>query len=282
MFLRSRLLPYAFFIVLGFAFNNWSQGDCKVDRPIVVSELQGRLLLEINKEVFSVTNAEVSISEKGKEAFFGIADVKPDADGYFTIKGLKPGKYYLSVDSLVGHMSLFEFEVVGNDSNRIIENQREFVFFGSEPRCGIRTVKSFDKNAVKNKTAISAWGKITEISLERTGCFGSCPIYKITLRSDGSATYVGKRYSPREGAFQGKFEYGFEKLAELLYRQGFFNLENEYNAPFTDLDTTIVTVTQDGKAKAVRDYGSAAPVELWGVEQLIDSLSEKIVWKKEK
>ena len=38
----------------------------------------------------------------------------------------------------------------------------------------------------------------TEISLERTGCFGFCPRYKIALRADGSVTYAGPGYQDSE------------------------------------------------------------------------------------
>src|ERR1700746_1609053 len=36
--------------------------------------------------------------------------------------------------------------------------------------------------------------KALTISLERTGCYGSCPAYTVTIRGDGSVTYVGKNY----------------------------------------------------------------------------------------
>lgn len=280
MFVRSCVC--AGLILICCFYSVRSQSECRIDQPIKATELRGRVLFETNGELFSVSNADVSVNEKGKEAFFGILDAKPDADGYFSIKGLKPGKYYLSIESMVGIISLLEFEIVEKLNNRSVESQIEFIFSGLGQRCYIKTVKTFDNTTVKGKSAISPWAGISEISLERTGCFGTCPVYKITLRKDGTATYVGNSYARRRGTFDGKLEYGFEKLAELIYRQGFSNLENTYDSPFTDLDTAIVTVIKDGKVKTVSDYGSAAPVELWGIERLIDSISEEIVWKKKK
>ena len=40
-------------------------------------------------------------------------------------------------------------------------------------------------------------GPLTEISLERTPCFGSCPVDKVVLRPDGTATYIGRRFVER-------------------------------------------------------------------------------------
>lgn len=34
----------------------------------------------------------------------------------------------------------------------------------------------------------------TVITLERTGCFGSCPIYKLTIVADGSVAFEGRDY----------------------------------------------------------------------------------------
>ncbi len=31
-------------------------------------------------------------------------------------------------------------------------------------------------------------------TLERTGCYGECPVYRLTVNSDGSVVYVGTRW----------------------------------------------------------------------------------------
>ena len=48
---------------------------------------------------------------------------------------------------------------------------------------------------------ITAQPQITEIRLERTPCFGSCPVDEVILRPDGSATYIGKRFVKRIGRY---------------------------------------------------------------------------------
>jgi Domain of unknown function (DUF6438) len=42
-----------------------------------------------------------------------------------------------------------------------------------------------------------------EFSLERTECFGPCPVYKVTIRLDGSVRYVGKKNVQRIGTYTG-------------------------------------------------------------------------------
>jgi len=36
-------------------------------------------------------------------------------------------------------------------------------------------------------------GDITEVTLERTPCFGACPEDTLILRKDGTAAYLGRR-----------------------------------------------------------------------------------------
>lgn len=46
--------------------------------------------------------------------------------------------------------------------------------------------------------------RITEITIRRTECFGECPVYTTTLRSDGTAMSVGDEHSILPGTWQGE------------------------------------------------------------------------------
>ncbi|HKR02541.1 MAG TPA: DUF6438 domain-containing protein [Pyrinomonadaceae bacterium] len=113
--------------------------------------------------------------------------------------------------------------------------------------------------------------QITEITLERTACFGYCPIYTVTLRRDGTISYNGKKFVQLEGMYEGKF-YGFERLAQLILSRGYFNLKDNYTVNATDLPSTITSVVRGGKRKTIRNYGDSGPVELWGIEMAIDGV----------
>jgi hypothetical protein len=121
--------------------------------------------------------------------------------------------------------------------------------------------------------------QITEITLERTACFGACPMYKITLMRDGTATYVGRRFVDRVGTYKGNV-YGFERLAQFVESQGFFKLNNEYTVAVTDLPSTITSAVRQGQRKTIVDYGNIAPLELWAIEQSIDGIVANTRWEK--
>lgn len=121
------------------------------------------------------------------------------------------------------------------------------------------------------QTPSSDKNQITEVTLERTTCFGSCPAYTVTLRSDGTIIYEGRKFVEMTGTYKGQV-YNFDRLAQLISSINYFNLKDRYAASVSDLPSAITSVVQNGKRKTVRDYGGAGPIELWGVEMAIDGM----------
>lgn len=120
---------------------------------------------------------------------------------------------------------------------------------------------------------------ITEITLERTACFGFCPIYKVILRSDNTATYIGERFVERQGTYKAYIS-NFEYLAKIIEARRYFSLRNSYTAPVTDLPSAITSVVRNGKRKTIDNYANSGPIELWEIETLIDGLIANARWEK--
>jgi len=118
------------------------------------------------------------------------------------------------------------------------------------------------------------------ISLARRGCFGTCPVYSVTIRADGGATYTGERNATRIGTYSGRTYFGdFAQLAMFIERSGFMKLSDRYTAPHTDDETVVVTVVmRDGTTKTVSDYGRYGPPDLWILERAIDGVIEEMKW----
>lgn len=127
-------------------------------------------------------------------------------------------------------------------------------------------------------------GKISEISLERSVCEGSCPAYKVTLYDNGSAVYVGEAYSQFIGRYEADSdscpECYFAELIEWLELQNFFNMRNIYNENLVDSSRITVTIIRNGDRKTVISNDSRNPIELWGIAMAIDGVVSKIKWKK--
>jgi len=102
---------------------------------------------------------------------------------------------------------------------------------------------------------------ITEIAIEHTECFGKCPIYTFTFKSDGTAIYYGQRDTPFIGTRIGRVvdPFAFERLAMLVLDFGLPQMGDNYACAATDLPTTYLSVVYKGQRKIIRSYGSGPP-----------------------
>jgi hypothetical protein len=126
------------------------------------------------------------------------------------------------------------------------------------------------------------------ISLERTACFGGCPVYRIWVSADGKMGYEGRAHVRRLGQASG--EIPAERVRSLLSeieRAGFFSFANRYTSAeptcgrySTDSPAAITSVRMDGRTKRIEhDYGcGAAPGALVVLEQRIDEVLNSGRW----
>lgn len=123
---------------------------------------------------------------------------------------------------------------------------------------------------------------LKEISLERTPCFGGCPIYKVTLKPDGTVIYDGKRFVEKIGKYEGQVTpEDVIKIRDVATKLDFWKLKDKYTAQITDMPSAIVTIDAGDKKKTTDNYGGQGPTELWAIEQLIDKVVDGVrEWKK--
>ena len=58
---------------------------------------------------------------------------------------------------------------------------------------------------------------ITKISLERTACYGTCPVYKLTVYRSGRVEFQGTDHVRQKGSRRGKISSGdFDKLVKKI------------------------------------------------------------------
>jgi hypothetical protein len=116
------------------------------------------------------------------------------------------------------------------------------------------------------------------ITIERTSCFGDCPVYSAQIHADGEVVYVGKRLVKEIG--ERRFKISQENLRRIIKefeRIDYFSLKDRYETDengmsVTDLPTTTTSICLDGKKKTVVNYYNA-PKKLFELEDKIDSLA---------
>jgi hypothetical protein len=113
------------------------------------------------------------------------------------------------------------------------------------------------------------------IKLERTACFGTCPIYSVSIYGNGTIHYEGIRFVETNGTKT--YEISTEKIKELVslvYETGYFSLDDRYEIQVTDLPSAITTITIGNQTKSVYDYGGAGPEKLQNLEEKIDEIAQ--------
>ncbi len=125
------------------------------------------------------------------------------------------------------------------------------------------------------------------IRLQRTSCYGPCPVYTVTIDARGTVTYQGERFVRVVGRRTAQIDKSI--VAALLARAErirFFEMRDSYRVienpdgtvmSVTDLPTQTVTVTANGRTKSVEDY-VAAPDSLAEFEREIDAAAGTNRW----
>ena len=124
-------------------------------------------------------------------------------------------------------------------------------------------------------------------SLERTACFGSCPVYKVIVSSDGSVVYEGKQYVRIKGTRRRKIEpEAVKDLLQQFIDSDYFKFKENYSSiknadgtetTVTDLPTTTTSLTLGNRKKQVVDY-VGAPKKLKELEEKIDEVAGVKRW----
>jgi len=106
------------------------------------------------------------------------------------------------------------------------------------------------------------------ISLEKTACFGRCPVFKIIIYNNGECLYNGIKFVKKSGEYNLKInEREVDEILSQAKEIGFDNLKNEYSERITDLPTTYIMINN----KKIKDY-YGAPTELKDLEKLIEKI----------
>ncbi|MEZ5424857.1 MAG: DUF6438 domain-containing protein [Pyrinomonadaceae bacterium] len=134
------------------------------------------------------------------------------------------------------------------------------------------------------------------ITLERTACYGPCPIYKLSVKGDGSVEFDGEKFTETTGKAEGKISQ--EKIRELIkaFKEadyfGFDDSYDEKNCPAsaTDSSTVITSIQINGRKKTIKHYLGCAdgteehrpyPAKLCELEYKIDEMVGTKRWIRE-
>lgn len=120
------------------------------------------------------------------------------------------------------------------------------------------------------------------ITLERTACFGSCPVYRIAVSPGGMVTFEGRANVRHPGTASAQIPPDtVEALLRELEQAGYFTFAHRYalseptcRRHSTDSPTAISSATYKGRSQRIEhDYGcGGVPGALTVMEKRIDEV----------
>ena len=119
------------------------------------------------------------------------------------------------------------------------------------------------------------------ISLTRSGCFGSCPSYTVTVSTEG-ITFEGRGFVVASGRHSDTVSADeVRKLAARFVAADFYSMDAMYRASVTDCPTYVLSIEIDGHAKEVEDYMGAwegMPEVIAELEDEVDTVARTSRW----
>jgi hypothetical protein len=145
-----------------------------------------------------------------------------------------------------------------------------------------------DVAPVEGSAAPQTGRPMSAITLERTSCYGHCPVYTLAVSPEGKITYQGTANVKHVGSASGEVPATrVSALLDELDKAGYFSFADRYTPSepscgryATDLPGAITSATLDGRTKRIEhDQGcGAAPEALVVLERRIDDVLGSSRW----
>ena len=119
------------------------------------------------------------------------------------------------------------------------------------------------------------------ITLERTPCHGTCPVYKLTISGNGKVIYEGHNFVAVEGEqTESLSPTQIQDLVAAFEHANFFSLRDYTDNNAGDSQSVITSITMNGKTKTVNHYygDNSVPQELFDLESKVDEIVNSKQW----
>ncbi len=123
--------------------------------------------------------------------------------------------------------------------------------------------------------------EFSQIDFKADGCFGTCPIFTMTISGGGSANYNAKKYNEKQGEFNTVIKSAqLDSLKLLLAKYNLLSLKNEHSMDLTDLPKYTLTIKlNNGQTKTISGYWPQVSDKIKNLYRFIFSLRQTQNWK---
>jgi len=119
------------------------------------------------------------------------------------------------------------------------------------------------------------------LAMDKTPCFGQCPIYTVEVFGNGQLKLDARRFNDPDGNFSSVLDSDeMVKLQNLANNLKWDTFKEEYLTGYSDLPSTVLTYSKTiGDTLYVRYESDKAPKELMDLASEIDIIKNSVKWK---
>lgn len=116
------------------------------------------------------------------------------------------------------------------------------------------------------------------ITFDKKSGRGINPTYSIKIFESGLILFNGVKNTAKIGKYKKQLDKKeLKSLSQKFIDADFFSFKDEYTSKITDLPTTYISFTDNGKTKKIRDY-YGSPVKLKELEKIIENIVNENDW----
>lgn len=131
-----------------------------------------------------------------------------------------------------------------------------------------------------SKKQVKAENQSFYLSMEKTPCFGKCPVYTLGVNEKGELNLNAKRFNDLSGEFEALLsDAELNSLVAHMQALEWSSYEQEYLTGYSDLPSTVLTFISQGDTTFVRYESDKAPQELMDVATQLENWKEEKKWK---
>lgn len=122
--------------------------------------------------------------------------------------------------------------------------------------------------------------RLPVITMKKTECHGTCPVYTLIVYNNREAKLVGERFLDLIGTYEADVPRAvYDKLIAAFQEANFFSFKSKYSANIADFPTTYLSFSQPEKGKMVIDHYRSPPA-LKDLEKQVAALLKNLDWQK--
>ncbi len=131
---------------------------------------------------------------------------------------------------------------------------------------------------VKPNTNIGELDKLVEMS--KGPCFGFCPVYTVTVYTNGVVTYFGERNTNRQGTHLRILEKNqLVALKKQLEKANLWQYQDLYKGRIPDLQAVTITYWEEGDFKTIVGK-DGRPEPVVKIESVLEQIANSGKWKR--